>query len=750
MSARQTVWGVAIAAGLTLLTVDLELRPVPHYQTGDIAVAAVKAPVEMTVPDETATARKRAAAAEAVLPVFDLDGHTNAALETEIRNLFAQGRSLPHLDENAGRRRLDANDPLLSRLHLQLESKLGKTIPRELAGLLVRQGWNRGLEDQMVDLLQSVMRPGVVAGRDSLVRFRPRGIILRDTGSQEDRTVREIDSIRDLRQAKAFLHQKEWESYALSESERRIAAAYLDGLIAPNITYNSVETNLRRSEAALNVDAVILQIKKGKTIVREGDEITATELVQLESLRQVLDRRKTAAHLAGAFALTCFLLLMLWRFLVYFQARPVRVQNHFLLITLVLAATLLVFRGFVGLGSLVAGSLHVESLSQPDIYYYAAPLGFGCILVVLLADTSAAVIFAMMLTCLAGLFVRDYGMMVYTLLGGLAAVFALNQYRERAAITACGLVLSLTSAGTVVALNLIRAPFSWDAAMIQSLCGLLSGMLAAMLAGGLLPPLENLFEITTDIRLLELSNLNIPILRRLAVEAPGTYHHSIMVGTLAEAAAEAIGANSLLVRVGAYYHDIGKIKKPGYYVENQMFAANKHDDLTPTMSSLILASHVRDGLELAEQIKLPRKIKDLIPQHHGTKVMTYFYQKARDAAEGKHQVIDENSFRYSGPKPQSREAAILMLADTVEAAARTLSDPTPNQIIGMIKHIAYNNFSDGQFDECDITMKDLDLIAQAFVRVIMGMQHRRIDYPGFDFNKLEKEDPRLESNQRIQ
>lgn len=743
--------GLVLAIVLTLLAVDFEFRSIPRYEIGDIAVAAIKAPVEMTVPDEVATAKKRAAAAESIPPVFDLDTDANAALETEIRNLFAQGRVVLRIDETHTRRRFSASEPLLSRVHSQLETKLGKSIPKELIRGLLVYGFNRELESQMVELAQNVMRPGVANSRDSLTRFQSLGVILHDTTTNDEKLIRDVYSIRDLRQARSLLRQKEAELFLLPEPDRRVAMAYLDGLIAPNVSYNATETNIRRGEAAGDVDTVVLQIKKGKTIVRGGDEITTTELVQLEALRRVRNRGRMVERMAGTFGLVCFFLLVLWRFLVYFQTKHRKIHNHFVLIASVLASTLLVFRGFVALGTLVAESLTVESLSQPEIYYYAAPFAFGSILVVLLVDTNLAVIFGVILASLAGLFVRDYGVMVYALLGNFTAIFALNHYKERAAIVKCGLLLGFVNILSVLALNLLRAPFVWDAVLVQSLCGLLGGILAAMLASLLLPLLEHVFEITTDIRLLELSNLNSPILRRLAVEAPGTYHHSIIVGTLAEAAAEAIGANPLLARVGAYYHDIGKIKRAEYYVENQSFAPNKHDRLTPAMSSLIIASHVRDGLEIAEQLKLPQKIKDLIPQHHGTKVMTYFYQKAKDAAEGKNQVIDENKFRYPGPKPKSREAAILMLADSVEAISRTLTDPSPSQIIAMVKHIAYQNFSDGQFDECDITMRDLDLIAHAFMRILMGMQHRRIDYPGFDFNKIEKEErPSLESNQRIQ
>ena len=241
----------------------------------------------------------------------------------------------------------------------------------------------------------------------------------------------------------------------------------------------------------------------------------------------------------------------------------------------------------------------------------------------------------------------------------------------------------------------------------------------------------------TDIRLLELSNLNTPILQRLSVEAPGTYHHSLMVGTLAEAAAEAIGANPLLARVGGYYHDLGKILHPEYFVENQAAGVNRHESLTPTQSSQVLARHVEDGLELAKEAGLVETVRDLIPQHHGTRVMSYFYEKAKGSAVANGGEVQEGNFRYPGPKPQSKEAAILMMADAVEAAARTLSNPSTAAIQGLIDRLVEDILADRQLDECNITIRDIRLVKGSFLKSLSGQHHHRIDYPGYDFTRPE-------------
>jgi hypothetical protein len=250
-----------------------------------------------------------------------------------------------------------------------------------------------------------------------------------------------------------------------------------------------------------------------------------------------------------------------------------------------------------------------------------------------------------------------------------------------------------------------------------------------------LPVFEHLFSVVTDIRLLELSNQNLPLLRTLALEAPGSYQHSLMLGHLAEAAAEAIGADSLLARVSGYYHDIGKTKMPDYFIENQSKGLNRHDRLEPSMSALIIAAHVKEGVEMARKARLPEPIATAIREHHGTKLIRYFYQKAVTRSDGGPEGVQETDYRYPGPKPSTRILGILMIADAVEAASRTLIEPTPAKIRAMIQAIVDDCLRDGQFDDCDLTMRDLSIIVATLERTVTTVFHHRIDYPGFDFNR---------------
>jgi putative nucleotidyltransferase with HDIG domain len=259
--------------------------------------------------------------------------------------------------------------------------------------------------------------------------------------------------------------------------------------------------------------------------------------------------------------------------------------------------------------------------------------------------------------------------------------------------------------------------------------GFLGGAFTSVLVLGIAPIVESFFGYTTDIKLLELANMDNPILKDVILQAPGTYHHSVIVGTLAEAGAKSIAANPLLARVSAYYHDIGKLKKPLYFIENAGGADNKHDHLAPSMSSLILISHVKDGVELARENHLGRRIAHIIQQHHGTSLISYFYQKAKEKENPEMGLLNEEDFRYPGPKPQTKEAGIVMLADAVEAASRTLSEPTPSRIRGLVQRITNSIFLDGQLEECELTLKDLQKIEESFSRILTAIFHQRIDYP---------------------
>lgn len=357
---------------------------------------------------------------------------------------------------------------------------------------------------------------------------------------------------------------------------------------------------------------------------------------------------------------------------------------------------------------------------------YILPLSIFPMLVILLyRDLELAIIFSIVLSILAGLFnAEDLYLTIVLLIGSVSSILFVWQARRRSKIIAAGFFVGLIQALAMLTL------FSFFGRQTLQLCFLpfLNGLIASFFVASILPVFEYLFNVSTNISLLELADFNHPLLKRLVLEAPGTYHHSLMVGNLAEMASEAVGANALLARVGAYYHDVGKLVKPEYFSENQGKFSSKHDDLSASMSTLVIMDHVKSGEELAKKFHLNNAIIDFITQHHGTSLVYYFYRRALESpeiAEG----VKEEVFRYPGPKPQTKETAIVLLADSVEAACRTLEEATAERISDVVRKIMNNKFIDGQLDMCDLTLKDLEKISSVFIHILGAFYHSRIEYP---------------------
>ena len=386
--------------------------------------------------------------------------------------------------------------------------------------------------------------------------------------------------------------------------------------------------------------------------------------------------------------------------------------------------------------SIVMSHLFSETTSAVDLtsFYYAVPFATAAMTAAILQGRSSAALMSVMSAVVTFFLLPEqpqYAMV--TLAGGIFCAMRWKSYRHRTAVFFAGLIVGLFNASLSLGFNMQEGYQSVIAGWTDIPMAFLGGVTNILLVSALLPLLESLFKLTTDMGLLELADQNHPLLRQLVVKAPGTYHHSLLVGNLAEEACEAVGAHPLLVRVGAYFHDIGKMLKPEYFVENQG-AENRHDRLNPSMSALILISHVKDGVELARNHKLPAEIVDFILQHHGTSLIRFFFEKAKATAKEGTEV-SEGAYRYPGPRPQTREAGILMLADMVEAASRALEDPSPGRLAGMVERIVQGVLADGQLDECDLTLKNLARIREAFLRLLAGIHHHRITYPEPSMNR---------------
>jgi len=383
-------------------------------------------------------------------------------------------------------------------------------------------------------------------------------------------------------------------------------------------------------------------------------------------------------------------------------------------------------------GDSVAGRMTTAPFNEPMLWNFAIPFAAAALLVVMLVDTQLAFLTGIVTALFAGMMApTGIQTSVYALISCAAAVYGIGRYRERQSVTLAGLFVGVVNA--VMALALLayaEQPFTLNTILLATACGFAGGLLTAIFAAGGLPVNESIFGILTDVKLLELSNADLPVLGQLALRAPGTNQHSHAVGQLAEDACRAVGANPLLARIGALYHDIGKVAAPEYFVENQQ-GVNPHDHMRPTQSARIIISHVTYGQKLAKEINLPKKIADFIPQHHGTRTLHFFLRKAQSQAKNG-ETVDEKDFRYPGPKPQFKEAAIMMLADSCEAAARSLERPDPENIRAIVVKIADAIITDGQLDECDLTLKELTTIREAIIGALTAIYHARIDYPGFN------------------
>ncbi|HET6373041.1 MAG TPA: HDIG domain-containing protein, partial [Candidatus Polarisedimenticolia bacterium] len=441
--------------------------------------------------------------------------------------------------------------------------------------------------------------------------------------------------------------------------------------------------------------------------------------------------------LAGNALVLTLMALFLFRYVQAHQKNFHRVKN---LYTMALTSMIMTTVGsWVGL--FIARSVADQYVTPPfndaTAYIWALPVCAGAMLITLLANDRFATVCSAFTAVVFGIVMSwNAQAMVFALLSSFAAIYGVRKYGKRTAILKAGFLVGLLNATTVLALQCIKsAPPPASQVLFEIAAAFAGGLLAVPVASFGLPIMEWLFNALTDIRLLELSNLDNPLLRRLSLEAPGTYNHSVIVGTLAEQAAEEIGAHALFCRVAAYYHDIGKMTKPDYFVENMRDGENRHDRLSPRMSSLIIASHVKEGIRLSEEFNLPRQVRDIIPQHHGTRLITFFYRKAKKKEDIDAREIHESDYRYPGPKPQTKEAAIFMMADSVEAAARSVEDPTPAKFEEVIRAVSNAIVLDQQLDECDLTFSDLAKIGASFQKTLTAVHHHRIAYPGFEFDR---------------
>jgi putative nucleotidyltransferase with HDIG domain len=471
---------------------------------------------------------------------------------------------------------------------------------------------------------------------------------------------------------------------------------------------------------------VLYKIKQGEILLREGEQVGELHLLKLQALESEVQTEPFFLAVVGAAALMTGLLAV--SYILFFRRSLPANENHDRGIVL-MACVFLVFQFAAQImAALLAEAVRSSHYAIPvTSAVFLVPLPAAAMIICVFLRLPAALPFAVVMAVgTAIMFENRLALCIFFMITGCMGAYWIRHCRERKVFVTAGAKTGLLAAALAVAIDLFSGHPAWTGWVWSGAFAFLGGIGAGVVAAGVVPLAEIAFGYTTDISLLELANLERPVLRQLMIAAPGSYHHSVIIGSMVEAAAAEIGANPLLAKVTGYYHDIGKIKKPQYFIENQRNGKNKHDRLAPSMSSLILIAHIKEGVEIAREHKLCPVIIDGIRQHHGTSLIRYFYEKARQL-KGEDQVKEED-FRYPGPKPQSREAALVMLADVVEAASRTLDNPTPARIKGMVQGLFNRILSDGQLEECDLTLKDLNKIAGCFNTILNGIHHHRIEY----------------------
>ncbi len=691
--AANAVWSTAFGGVALLLLASQRCgASYPRLAAGEEAPYDVRAIEDVDVPDDMATNERRLAARNLVPDLYVHDSQKAAALEKAFTEELDGKEKLPEAERQ----------------------------------LLV--GW-----------LRDVMQGLVIANKPMLLREKT--VTVLHLPSQREETLHDFAPVVDLEAARNDVRQRVASLGTIAPSARAALAEMLVSYLDANLSEDTAATAQRRDQAERAVLPVQVRIPKGTVLIARGQKVTPEIATRLEIVEARSSPRASVSRFAGLAVLTTMLAFFLYRYATYHQRAFKRVKHLHAMLVSILLPMLVIGQAVVWTAEQVCHRFR-SPFNDPTTYVYLVPIGAGAILVTLLANGRIAMVYAAIAAVLFGAQnAWDLPVTIWALLVQWAGIYAITSYRERSALLRAGLTVG--GAGAVVALAVeavahTREP--WSHNLFAAALAFLGGAVGVgLIVSFVLPLLEGVFRVLTDIRLLELSNVSNPLLSQLAVKAPGSYNHSLVVGTLAEEGAKAIGANSLFCRVAAFYHDIGKIRKPEYYIENQR-GVNPHERLQPSMSALIISAHVKDGIRMAREARLPEQIVDIIPQHHGTRLMTYFYEKAKRQAASPHDVNDDD-FRYPGPKPQTKEAAIFMLADGVEAAARTIEEPTPSRLKEMIHQIASRIVLDGQLDACDLTFADLDKIEEAFHRALVGMYHHRVDYPGFDFGRPKAERP---------
>ena len=737
---------VVLTGVLTFFSSTFRIFTLPDYRVGDIATSDIVVPADVPMQDEEATRIRQLEAQKAALPVYrHADNQAQARIERICRLFSTIKGQLTTLNPTRSGSPGWSLHQLPPQVRTNLRAQLAQLLPEpELepaARLLAGNGFSPPLQQALEQALRNGnSSPAIESVRD-LIREKGRIHILSSTDSGEKTTI-PVDQVKTLdgirQEVDIWLPQLlRYHGLPLQPVSRLVRA-----LLQPNLSFDLQATQATQRKAVADVDPVFVILKKGKVIVRQGDEISPAQLRQFEAIRNLPQKTSSLAQMVSLAFLIGSLLAVFGYLLRNLWPTDWNFMRLAVLASTVLVVQIIVLKVFSFVGEALSEALSQNFAGFPDndevYFFFALPFALGAMLVTILVDDRAALIYSLLSSLLAVLTLSSdiYGFF-YVLMCHLIGILTIRSAVQRVGFVGAGFKLGSAAIGLFVVLQYAKlAPFDLGVGILGATLALLSGPITTGLLVFLLPLFERFFMVTTIMRLQELGNINLPLIRELILKAPGTYNHSVAVGTLSEAAAEAIGLNPVFARVACFYHDIGKSIHPENYVENQR-GENIHDRISPEESVKLVVGHVTKGIRMARAAKLPSSMIDIIPQHHGTKMLTYFYEKAKANAAAPDEV-NEARFRYPGPKPQSKMAAIIMLADAMEAAARTLSDHSQEKLLELIQKIVATTTEDGQLSECDITLAEIDRIAFSFLETLSSIYHARITYPGFEFGRTQE------------
>ncbi|MFP4599273.1 MAG: HD family phosphohydrolase [Persicimonas sp.] len=760
-------FGAFVAALVAIVSASFDVRgpAVDESSIGEVASSDIKATRDFTYtePDQEATEQLRERVERSVPPVFDwqegladqIRDHVDDGFSSMRRALSERARSYleanrPQVFERIEQETADidstqawldpiSGDRLINWAHELREDHfqpyLDADIPEPTFEVFAREGFSDRAENALQNIVARVMTHMIVEDMGLVDDQNDRGVYLRRLRGDKLLIEYHITDVQQrfvpLARADSLVQQAVDRTVSAERGRqwRRALISAASALVRPNTTYNDAKTVEKREAAREAVSDVVVreEFRQGQVIIEQGHIIAARDYRIIDAMLEEDSYINRSQVVAG---ITLLVLLLVVTFYI-FGRKNVRNFSPTTKDVIFMAASLVLMLLLTWLGTKFSVAVVEHFDSGPVIHwYYLIPVAAGGMLIRLVLDNEHAIVFTVVFAALVGL-VADVSlyMMAYTLIGSLVGIGAVQQVKHRMALTWSGLAVGAANVAMALAFLSLEGEIFQLETFRTMLLAFSSGVLSSFFVLAVLPLLETLFSYTTDIKLLELANLNHPLLRELIIRAPGSYHHSMMVGSLSEAAAETVGANPLLCRVGAYFHDAGKAKNPQYFAENQKLGENPHDKLKPNMSALIIKAHVKDGLEMARQHRLPSEILDFIAQHHGTSLISFFFHKAKQMEDPDIPEVDEKDYRYPGPKPQTRETAICMLADGIEAASRSLRNPSPARLKGLVQKMINKAFTDGQLDECDLTLKDLNSIAKAFTRILTGIYHHRPEYP---------------------